>query len=228
MDADDENDGDKDESADTSADRDEIDDVLQEMEGENDGMGTDDEKDDDDKYDDKFAEENGEDDTTEDNADNGVFADTPSPTKSPRTMAPHRSPTRAPHRSPTTYPTKSPTSQPTTSPTTMSWGEKIAAEKQEIRDIATNNTADVMAGVIAFLGIVGMLITAWQLFENPDGLCASCCRLSLKVSAFLLKIMCLPCKLCCGRYSGYTTSDPKNRTVFLEKAEEYTNDLELT
>uniref|UniRef100_A0A7S3QBI5 Uncharacterized protein n=1 Tax=Chaetoceros debilis TaxID=122233 RepID=A0A7S3QBI5_9STRA len=211
--------------------------ALQEMEEENDEVGTDDNKGDNDKnVDDKGDDEKGDDEKNEDNADKGVSAETPSPTKSPRTNAPqrsptrtpHASPTRTPHGSPTIYPTKSPTPQPTTSPTTMSWGEKIVAEEQEIKDIATNNTADVMAGVIAFFGIVGMLLTAWQLFENPDGLCASCCRLSLKISAFLLKIMCVPCKLCFGRYSGYTGSDPNNRTVFLEKAELYTNDLELT
>lgn len=128
-------------------------------------------------------------------------------------------------RSPTAHPTKSPTKRPSPMPTTEAWADKVKDEENRIKELADDKTAEVAAGLIFFLGIVGMVFTAYQIIENPDGLCASLCRLSIKFSSFLLKIVCLPCRLCCGKYSGYSTSDPKNRTLFVE---EYTNDLELT
>lgn len=140
--------------------------------------------------------------------------------------SPSKAPTQAPvHHWPTHPPTIAPTRTPTFMPTSEAWADKVKDEEERLKALAEDRTAEVVAGVIAVLGIIGMLLTAYQLFENPDGLCASCCRLSLKISTFLLKVICLPCRLCCGRYSGYHTSDPENRTVFVE---EYTNDLELT
>jgi len=134
------------------------------------------------------------------------------------------SPTFAP-KSPTTYPTKSPTKRPSPMPTTEAWAGKVKDEENRIKQLADDKTAEVAAALIFFLGIAGMVFTAYQLIEHPDGLCASVCRLSIKFSSFILKVICLPCRLCCSKYSGYATSDPKNRTLFVE---EYTNDLELT
>lgn len=140
--------------------------------------------------------------------------------------SPSKAPTKAPvHHWPTHPPTIAPTRTPTFMPTSEAWADKVKDEEERLKALAEDRTAEVVAGVIAVLGIIGMLLTAYQLFENPDGLCASCCRLSLKISTFLLKVICLPCRLCCGRYSGYHTSNPENRAVFVE---EYTNDLELT
>ena len=140
--------------------------------------------------------------------------------------SPSKAPTKAPvHHWPTHPPTIAPTRTPTFMPTSEAWADKVKDEEERLKALAEDRTAEVIAGVIAVLGIIGMLLTAYQLFENPDGLCASCCRLSLKISSFFLKVICLPCRLCCGRYSGYHTSDPENRAVFVE---EYTNDLELT
>ena len=148
---------------------------------------------------------------------------TPSPTVSPTKEQKTQSPTQAPL--PTESPTRYPTRNPTTQPTTEAFADKVKDQEEKIKRLANDKTAEIMGALIAFFGVIGMIFTAWQLFENPDGLCASCCRLSIKGSSFLLKIICLPCKLCCGRYAGYTSSDPKNRTLFVE---EYTNDLELT
>lgn len=81
---------------------------------------------------------------------------------------------------------------------------------------------------MAVLAIVGMLLTAQQILTNPDGLCASFCRLSLSCMSLFIGFCCLPCRMICGyKYKGYTGSDPNNKAVFLQ-AETYTNDLELT
>ena len=134
------------------------------------------------------------------------------------------SPTSTP-KSPTARPTMRPTRRPSPMPTTEAWADKVKDEENRIKQLANDKTAEVAAGLFFFLGIIGMVFTAQQLIENPDGLCGSLCRLSIKFSAFMLKLVCLPCRLCCGKYNGYSTSDPKNRTLFVE---EYTNDLELT
>jgi len=146
------------------------------------------------------------------------------PSKPKRHHKPTSSPSSAP-KSPTARPTMSPTKRPSPMPTTEAWADKVKDEENRIKKLANDKTAEVAAGLIFFLGIVGMVFTAQQLIDNPDGLCGSLCRLSIKFSAFMLKLVCLPCRLCCGKYNGYSTSDPKNRTLFVE---EYTNDLELT
>ena len=144
------------------------------------------------------------------------------PTHSPIVSTPD--PTRAP-TAPTPDPTMDPTRRPSPEPTTEAWGDKVKDEEARIIQLANDNTAEALGGIIFVFGIIGMLFTATQLFEHPDGLCASCCRLSLRATSFIMKILCLPCRLCCGRYNGYTSSDPRERTVFVEQ---YTNDLELT
>lgn len=154
-----------------------------------------------------------------------TFDPTISPTKTLTSSPPTMAPTIRKSPMPSVPITPNPTKSPTMAPTTESWSEKVKDEQERLKELANDRTAEVMAGILAFLGICGMLFTAYQLFESPDGLCASCCRLSLKVATFFLKIMCLPCRMCFGRYTGYTGSDPRNRTVFVE---EYTNDLELT
>jgi hypothetical protein len=107
--------------------------------------------------------------------------------------------------------------------------EKIIAEEeeQEIMNIIENTTAEVIAGIFAFLSIAFMLFTAAQLLENPNGLCASCCRLTLKTVRLFVKFFCcIPLSFLCGtKYDEYTPSDPLDKSTFLE-AEEYTKDLE--
>lgn len=140
-------------------------------------------------------------------------------------------PSTAPTSSPTPAPSPRPSIAPSSSPS-LPFIEReknrLKSEEKEIERVAKNTTAEVMAGVIAVLSLIGMLFTAQQLLEKPDGLCASCCRCSLTFCTLCIKMCCLPCSLICGyKYNGYTGSDPSNKAVFLQ-AEEYTDDLELT
>ena len=57
-------------------------------------------------------------------------------------------------------------------------------------------------GWMALFAVVGMIFTAYQLDTNPDGICASFCRLMVSLSACLLKVLCLPCRFICGCPSG--------------------------
>ena len=49
-----------------------------------------------------------------------------------------------------------------------------------------------------------MIYTAYQMSENPDGICASLCRLVITVIGCILKVALIPCKyiLGGGRPSG--------------------------
>ena len=57
-------------------------------------------------------------------------------------------------------------------------------------------------GWMAAFAVVGMIFTAYQLDTNPDGICASFCRLMVSLSSCLLKVLCLPCRFICGCPSG--------------------------
>ena len=105
--------------------------------------------------------------------------------------------------------------------------ENLEKETEKVNELIHDPTADVLAALFFFLGIVGMLITAQQILEKPDGLCSSLCRLALTFASLIMRLLCVPCTLVCGyKYRGYQGGNPTNKAVFLQ-AEEYTNDLDL-
>lgn len=59
-----------------------------------------------------------------------------------------------------------------------------------------------------FLAIGGMIFTAHQMSENPDGLYASLCRLAITITGVVVKIICMPCRKLIGasgnsHYTGH-------------------------
>jgi hypothetical protein len=155
---------------------------------------------------------------------NTSIAPTPSPTKTKSINQPP-----SPNPTYTITSTTSPSTPPTQYiPFFEREKNKAKEEEEQIIQLIHDPTADILATIFALSAIIGMLYTAQQIFEHPDGLCASCCRLSLTVTSLCIRLLCVPCTLICGyRYKGYTGSDPNNKAVFLQ-AEEYTNELELT
>ena len=101
----------------------------------------------------------------------------------------------------------------------------LEGEKEVVR-VAKDPTAEILAGVIALFGLLGMVFTGWQLLENPQGLCASICRLCVTCFACFCKVIFLPCRLCCDRHRGYTGSNTMDNSSFLNN--EHTHDLELS
>ncbi len=148
-------------------------------------------------------------------------------------ISPSTSPTQQPSLRPSLTLSSPPSSTPSSAPSkhlSFMDKEKIKAEagEEDFIEIVHDPVARSMAAIFAFLSIFGMLFTAQQLLERPDGLCANCCRLSLKLATIFMKLCCMPCSLICGyKPNGYTGTDQTNRAVFLQ-AEEYTDDLELT
>ena len=56
-----------------------------------------------------------------------------------------------------------------------------------------------MGGVAVILAIAAMIFTAWQISDNPDGVYASVCRLSITVAGCIVKVVLLPFKWAFGR-----------------------------
>jgi len=84
---------------------------------------------------------------------------------------------------------------PTTTWTTMSWTIFFEEEKKE---------EVKLGGGMLIASIVLMVYTAYQMSENPDGICASLCRLSITVIGCIVKIVLIPFKYVMGggRQSG--------------------------
>jgi hypothetical protein len=89
--------------------------------------------------------------------------------------------------------------------------------------------------VVAALGLIGMVFTAWQMADYPDGFYAGLCRLIFGSIQFLLYILTTPyriiCYYCCGRRTagghepygristmeyGYSSSGKNNTNPALE------------
>ena len=140
------------------------------------------------------------------------------------TIHPTNHPTAVPIP-PTSSPTKKRTHFPTTSPTVEDWQEKIKDEEEQVIQIVQNQTAEILAGILAFSGLMGMILTAYMILNYPDGICTSCCQLAIRCIQLIRTLFCLPCDLI--RYRGYTSSEAADRSMFLEKAVEHTSDLEL-
>jgi len=178
-------------------------------------------------------DENNENNNNKDN--NTLISATSSPTTSPTTSS---SSSYDNNDTTTNYPTISPNHYATTTtnsptleiPLSEKAKQMAKEEEEEINYIIHDPTAQVMAILLAFFGIFGMLFTAYSILERPDGLCANVCRLSLKGTEVFLKIICFPFRVCGLKYRGYTGSkwnDAQDKAVFIQ-AEDYIHDLEMS
>jgi len=61
-----------------------------------------------------------------------------------------------------------------------------------------------IGGWAILLCLSSMMLTAYQMSENPDGVFASVCRLAITMTGCIFKILLYPCKKLCGnRFNGY-------------------------
>ena len=70
--------------------------------------------------------------------------------------------------------------------------------EENMAEVARDQRVKVAVGVLLGLGITLALITASCALNNPDGLCAGCCRLILTLFHCICHVLCLPCRVCCG------------------------------
>ena len=70
--------------------------------------------------------------------------------------------------------------------------------EEDMAEVARDQRVKVAVGVLLGLGITLALVTASCALNNPDGLCAGCCRLILTLFHCIGHVLCLPCRVCCG------------------------------
>ena len=75
----------------------------------------------------------------------------------------------------------------------------LAMAEEAIEYKAEEMAAKKVGGWAVVIAIFGMIFTAWQVSENPDGVIASVCRLSITIVGCVLKVLLLPCKFLCGK-----------------------------
>lgn len=83
------------------------------------------------------------------------------------------------------------------------------------------NVIIAVASAVLF-GFVLAICSAQQVIENPDGCCAGMCRCAVKFFCFFFKIICFPCRMCCG------SKDRRTHDLMIGTSDSYTHDLELT
>jgi hypothetical protein len=104
--------------------------------------------------------------------------------------------------------------------TTGSWMREGETPEDMIHDRNVLIAASVLCGV----GILLMIITAHQMVENPDGCCASVCRLITGCTCCIFRTICFPCRACCG---GGGRKRRTRQHQMLGNGN-YTHDLELS
>lgn len=67
--------------------------------------------------------------------------------------------------------------------------DDIYREEEEVKKVG---------GWLSVMSIILMIYTAYQMSENPDGICASLCRLVITVIGCMIKIALIPCKFIMG------------------------------
>mmetsp|Transcript_1353 Transcript_1353/g.2445 ORF Transcript_1353/g.2445 Transcript_1353/m.2445 type:complete len:354 (-) Transcript_1353:4339-5400(-) len=72
-------------------------------------------------------------------------------------------------------------------------------EEESMEQVAKDQRVRIAVGVLLGFGVVLALMTASCALNNPDGLCAGCCRLLLRCISCFFRVLCLPCRYaCCG------------------------------
>lgn len=175
-------------------------------------------------------------------------ATTSTPTNIP-TLSPPTPPTSHHHHH--SHPSHSPTISPTrryipkepipTTPTTPTSPSKDdeRTTPETMNEMKKDRNVQKLSIFILLLGITGMLFTAQQISENPNGLFASICRLTLRFVLCIYRIVCLPCRFL--MFQGSTTSSTSTATNAMGHhqhvmsvdnhrplPDEFENDLELT
>jgi hypothetical protein len=91
-------------------------------------------------------------------------------------------------------------------------------------EMEKDKNVQVTVGILISLFVIILLVTASLVMNYPDGLCAGCCRLTLKVLSCCFRTLCLPCRaICCGgseQLHGRRTHAPMRSP--------FPSDLELT
>lgn len=91
------------------------------------------------------------------------------------------------------------------------------------QEMEKDKNVQVIVGILVPVFILLLLLTASLVMNHPDGLCAGCCRLTLKVISCFCRTLCLPCRAICG--SG--SDQAHGRRTHAPMRSPFPSDLEL-
>jgi len=91
------------------------------------------------------------------------------------------------------------------------------------QELERDRNIQIIAGILGALFLVLLLVTAHLVMHYPDGLCAGCCRLTLKCICCFTRTLCLPCRALCCKGSEQT----QNRRTHAPMRTPFPSDLEL-
>jgi len=97
--------------------------------------------------------------------------------------------------------------------------EKEEKTEEELKK--EEKVARGLGGLGFFLAILGMVFTAHQVAENPDGIFASVCRLAVTISSMVLKVVFMPCRKFIGASNPHYTGHIPVSTVDYSYRENY-------
>jgi hypothetical protein len=91
-------------------------------------------------------------------------------------------------------------------------------------EMEKDKNVQVTVGILMSLFVIILLVTASLVMNYPDGLCAGCGRLTLKVLSCCFRTLCLPCRaICCGG-----SEQSHGRRTHAPMRSPFPSDLELT
>lgn len=130
----------------------------------------------------------------------------------------HHHPTASPTHFYFSPPTPTDNNEHITSPTTTN----TQRTPETIQEMKQDRNVRLLALFIALTGFAGMLFTAQQIAQNPDGIYAAICRLTLRCVICLFRIICLPCRFICQPQRTHMSIDDSRLH------DDFSNDLELS
>jgi len=98
---------------------------------------------------------------------------------------------------------------------------------EPIEEMEHDRNVAIALGICSGIGLFLAIITAQQMLENPQGCCASMCRILVSVTCGVTRCICYPCRKICG----CTTKQERYSNELISGGgynEEYISDLELT
>lgn len=91
------------------------------------------------------------------------------------------------------------------------------------REMEKDKNVQVVGGILVVMFLLLLLVTAHMVMQYPDGLCAGCCRLTLKCMCCFIRTLCLPCRAICCKGSDQA----QGRRTHAPMRTPFPTDLEL-
>jgi len=99
----------------------------------------------------------------------------------------------------------------------------FAKDSETIEELEHDKTVIIALSVTFGVMVFFSIFVAFQLLENPDGCCASICRISVACWCGLLRCICYPCRAMCG-----CTGPSHGEHMMVPDDGRFTHDLELS